>query len=109
LRAPKRRRLALAGAPQHVWRLPSVEEAVRSLVFRGKNAGGTWNPLLHEARYRLTPDKESPLWKVHSPIIYWWTSTEVGQSRAYYITNNGFLIPVPKKIAPGSLAFRCAR
>jgi hypothetical protein len=98
---------SLAGLPQNVWRLPTVDEAVRSLVFRGKNAGGVWDPLLHRAQYRTTPDKDSPLWKVHSQVIYWWTGTEIDGNRAYYISNNGYVISVPKKIAPGYLAFRC--
>ncbi len=98
---------ALAGPPQNVWRLPSVDEAVRSLVFRGENAGGTWDPTLHWAHFRVTPDKDSPLWKVHSKVIYWWTSTDAGANRAYYISNNGYVQLVPKRITPGYLAFRC--
>lgn len=98
---------SLADAPKNLWRLPTVDEAVRSLVFRGSNAGGVWNPLLHEAHYQTTPDKDSPLWKVHSPVIYWWTSTEVDKSQAYYISNNGYVIQVPKEISAGYLAYRC--
>jgi hypothetical protein len=98
---------SLADLPQNFWRLPTVDEAVRSLVFRGSNAGGTWDPVFHRARYRMTPDKDSPLWKVHSPVIYWWTGTEIDSDRAYYITDNGYVQLVPKRIAPGYLAFRC--
>jgi hypothetical protein len=53
----------LADQPQNAWRLPTVDEAVRSMVFRGRNAGGTWDPVLHQARYRMSPDKDSPLWE----------------------------------------------
>ena len=98
---------ALAPAPQNLWRLPTVDEAVRSLVFRGKNAGGVWDPVSHRARYRTQPDKDSPLWKVHSRVIYWWTSTEDDSDKAYYISNNGHVQLVPKKIRPGYLAYRC--
>jgi hypothetical protein len=98
---------SLAGSPQNVWRLPTVDEAVRSLVFRGANSGGMWEPNFHRAQYRITPDKDSPLWKVHSQVIYWWTSTEAGRDRAYYITNNGYVQVVPKRIRPDYLAFRC--
>jgi hypothetical protein len=97
----------LAAEPQNVWRLPTVDEAVRSLVFRGNNAGGAWNPTLHRAQFRTTPDKDSPLWKVHSQVIYWWTSTEAGGNQAYYVTYNGYVISLPEKFAPGYLAFRC--
>jgi hypothetical protein len=67
---------SLADQPQNIWRLPTVDEAVRSLNFRGGNAGGTWDPVLQRANYKTTPDKDSPLWKVHSPIIYWWAATK---------------------------------
>ncbi len=98
---------ALASSPQNTWRLPTADETVRSLVFRGNNAGGTWDPILHRAQYRVTPDKDSPLWKVHSKVIYWWTSTEADADRAYYISNNGYVQLVSKRIGPGYLAYRC--
>jgi hypothetical protein len=97
----------LADSVQGVWRLPTVDEAVRSLVFRGQNAGGTWDPVLWRAQYRTTPDKDSPLWKVHSNVIYWWTGTATGGERAYYISNNGYVVEFAKKGRPGYLAFRC--
>ncbi len=97
----------LADSPQDVWRLPTVDEAVRSLVFRGKNAGGTWDGARRQAQYQTTPDKDSPLWKVRSQVIYWWTSTEADRERADYITNNGYVQVVPKRIRPGYLAYRC--
>lgn len=99
----------LTSSPQSVWRLPTVDEAVRSLVFRGQNAGGAWNPVSGRARYRTTPDKDSPLWKVHSKVIYWWTSTEGGATRAYYIANNGYVQLAPKQIGAGYLAYRCVK
>jgi hypothetical protein len=40
-------------------------------------------------------------------VIYWWTGTEADGERAYYITSNGYVIPLAKKFAPGYLAFRC--
>jgi hypothetical protein len=99
--------LSLADTPGDVWRLPTAEEAVRSLVYRGANAGGVWDPVRHRAQYRVTPDKDSPLWRVHSKVIYWWTSTEADGDRAYYITDNGYVLLVPKRIHPDYLAFRC--
>ncbi len=98
---------SLGNAPQNVWRLPTVDESVRSLVFRGENAGGSWDQGLQRAEFRHMPDKDSPLWKVHSKIIYWWTSTEADREHAYYITSNGYVHSVPKRIAPGYLAYRC--
>ena len=61
---------ALGDIPQNVWRLPTVEEAVRSMSRRGVNSGGTWNEQTRTATYRVRPDKESPLWNVRSQVIY---------------------------------------
>jgi len=59
----------------NIWRLPTVDEAVRSMVYHGNNAGGTWNKIDKKAIYKIQPDKESPLWNIHLKTIYWWTST----------------------------------
>jgi len=99
--------LALSNQVQNLWRLPAVDEAVRSLVFRGSNAGGTWDSVKHQAHFRVVPDKDSPLWMVHSPVIYWWTSTEADPDHAYYISNNGYVHLAQKQIRPGYLAYRC--
>ena len=64
---------SLADVPQDVWRLPSVEEAVRSMCRGGTHCGGTWDAERQVARYKKTPDKESPLWDVYSPVVYRWT------------------------------------
>jgi hypothetical protein len=55
------------------------------------------------------PDKESPLWKIHSPIIYWWTSTEVNDSTVYRVAYNGSVQKLNKKIKMGSLGYRAVR
>ena len=60
----------LAGAPQDLWRLPAVEEAVRSQHFRGRTSEGSWDRSRARATYRRPPDKESPLWDPHSRVIY---------------------------------------
>ena len=35
--------LTLAPTPQDVWRLPTVDEAVRSMALHGQNSGGVWD------------------------------------------------------------------
>ncbi|MGD8599394.1 MAG: DUF1566 domain-containing protein, partial [Anaerolineae bacterium] len=35
--------LTLAPEAQHIWRLPAVDEAVRSLARHGQNSGGVWD------------------------------------------------------------------
>ncbi len=99
----------LSASPLNLWRLPTVDETVRSLVFRGENSGGTWDAAHKRAEFRKTPDKDSPLWKVHSKVIYWWTATEANGKEAYYVTNNGYVHPLAKRLWPGYLAYRCVK
>jgi len=100
---------SLAAQPQNIWRLPTAEEAVRSLVYRGQNAGGVWNQANHAAHYRVMPDKDSPLWNVHSQVIYWWTGTENGPDKAYRIAYNGYISLLPKQGWGDYWSYRCVR
>lgn len=99
----------LADVPQNVWRLPTVEEAARSVSRHGANSGGVWDAQTKTATYRVSPDKESPLWNVHSQIIYWWTATEIDEERAYIIVYDGKVWERRKRFAPGYLGYRCVR
>jgi len=99
----------LASTPQGIWRLPTVEEAVRSQIYRGRNAGGAWDTATRQANYRVQPDKDAPLWNRYSQVIYWWTADDAGPDRAYRIVYNGLVNPVPKKFGPLYLACRCVR
>lgn len=104
--------MALADAPQDIWRLPTAEEAVRSMHRQGQNCGGTLNTLntsVFRATYKVRPDKESPLWDIHSPIIYWWTATELNDVEALIIVYDGKVWPRPKSFKMSSLAFRAVR
>jgi len=98
---------SLAEQPQNIWRLPTADEAVRSMVFRGHNAGGTWDPGQHRANYRMQPVKDSPLWKVHSQVIYWWTDTQADSDKAYRIAYNGYVFPFAQKGWGDYWAYRC--
>ena len=77
--------------PQDIWRLPTVDEAVRSMMLHGENAGGVWDEEAETAIYEVTPDKETPLWELHSQIIYYWTADTAteDESKAYIIVYNG--------------------
>ena len=99
----------LAEVPQNVWRLPTVEEAVRSMSRHGINSGGVWNENAKAATYTTRPDKESPLWDVHSQVIYWWTATEINDEQAYMIVYDGKVWPRRKRFAPDYLAYRCVK
>jgi hypothetical protein len=95
--------------PQGIWRLPVVDEAVRSMTRHGQNSGGLWNDTTASAAYRLTPDKESPLWDIHSQVIYWWTATEVDADHAYIIVYDGKVWSRLKQFGPAYLGFRCVK
>jgi hypothetical protein len=99
----------LGPAPQNIWRLPTVDEAARSMARHGQNSGGVWDPETSTATYETTPDKESPLWNVYSQVIYWWTATEVDEEHAYIIVYDGKVWPREKQYGPAYLGFRCVK
>ncbi len=100
---------AVADVPQDIWRLPTVEEVVRSMARHGSNAGGVWSPAEARASYVVKPDKEPPLWNPHSPIIYWWTSSERGKTQAYAVDFNGRVYARRKTSTLGSQGFRAVK
>lgn len=101
--------LTLAHTPQDIWRLPSVDEVVRSMTRHGQNSAGEWNGKTATATYEITPDKESPLWNIHSQVIYWWTATEIDNENAYMIAYDGHVWSRSKNFGPAYLGFRCVR
>jgi len=101
--------LTILSSPQNIWRLPSVDEAVRSMSLHGQNSGGVWDAETAAAAYELTPDKESPLWDIHSQVIYWWTATEVDDGHAYIIVYDGKVWSRLKDFGPAYLGFRCVK
>jgi hypothetical protein len=101
--------LTLAAVQPRIWRLPTVEEAVRSMARHGQNSGGEWDEESASAIYDRTPDKEPPLWNVHSPVIYWWTATEIDDGQAYIIVYDGKVWPRSKELGPDNLGFRCVK
>jgi hypothetical protein len=101
--------LALAPVSQDIWRLPTVDEAVRSMARHGQNSRGVWDADIAKAAYETAPGKESPLWNVHSQVIYWWTATQADEEHAYIIVYDGKVWPRSKQISPAYLGFRCVR
>lgn len=99
----------LGSTPQNIWHLPTVDEAVRSMSRHGSNSGGRWNAQNAQAYYKIRPDKETPLWNIHSQVIYWWTDTEIDEENAYMIAYNGKVWPREKRLHLGYLGFRCVK
>jgi hypothetical protein len=95
--------------PQYIWRLPVVDDAVRSMARHGRNSGGIWDAEMAQATYKTTPDKETPLWSSHSQVIYWWTATEIDEGHAYIIVYDGKVWPRAKQLNLGYLGFRCVK
>lgn len=96
---------------QNIWRLPSVDEAVRSMMLHGENAGGIWKPTLEKATYMMKPDKESPLWDTQSPIIYYWTAdTSIKDpDQVYIITYHGGVFDKMKSNRQDYQSFRAVK
>lgn len=103
--------LTIMDTEQNIWRLPTADEAVRSMMLHGENAGGVWNAQEEKAAYERTPDKESPLWDVHSKVIYYWTADTSVQDaeQAYIIVYNGGVYGRRKTNSFGYLSFRAVK
>ncbi len=101
--------LTIESTPQNLWRLPTVDEAVRSMALHGQNSEGVWDVETGEATYTITPDKESPLWNIYSQVIYWWMATELDGENAYIIVYDGNVWPRSKDFGPAYLGFRCVQ
>ena len=99
----------LAEEPQDIWHLPTVDEAVRSMCRHGKHCRGRWDAQSARPFYDVKPDKESPLWDVHSQVIYWWTGDEIDADRAYMICYDGRVWPRRKTVTPNYFAFRAVK
>ena len=100
---------SLAAEPQNIWRLPTVDEAVRSMSLHGESSHGVWDVQNAEATYEKRPDKEFPIWEIYSQVIYLWTATEVDQKNAYVIVYDGKVWSRSKELDMGYLGFRCVK
>lgn len=96
---------------QNIWRLPTVDEAVRSMMLHGENAGGVWQTKEAKSVYDRMPDKETPLWDVHSKVIYYWTSetSKDDERMAYVIVYHGGVFAKTKVYAQSYLSFRAVK
>ena len=62
--------------------------------------GGVWDPAAAQTTYETKPDTESPLWNIHSQVIYWWTATELDEDHADIIVYDGRVWPRSKQLNP---------
>jgi hypothetical protein len=94
---------------QGIWRMPTTDEMVRSLVKRGEDAGCTWNGERGRASCRVWPDKETPLWSSRQSAIYYWTGDEVDTGQAWYVSYNGWVRYQSKSWGNPRHGYRCVR
>lgn len=87
----------LMDQPQNVWRMPTTQEVVRSLIHHGKHAGCTWDGEAQHAVCEELPDKESPLWATDYMPIYMWTADEHDTAEAYFVGYNGRAVSYQNK------------
>lgn len=94
---------------QDIWRMPTTDELVRSLVRRGANAGCAWDGDEGRPSCEVRPDKETPLWDPRSRVIYYWTADEADEGRAYFVVYHGAVAAIPKFTGMGSRGYRCVQ
>ncbi len=102
--------LTLMDTPQHIWRMPTVDELVAALAQHGENAGCTWNgePKTQLDCARL-PDKETPLWAPDLPPIYYWAADEASARNGYFVSYNGWVNATYKPGGNPRHSYRCVR
>ena len=99
----------LMDTPQNIWRVPSIDEMVRSQCLHGTQVGGVWDNETKTASYEKSPDKETPLWESHSHVIYYWTGTEISETQAYMIVYDGGVFAKDKSNSYPYLSFRAVK
>lgn len=92
----------------NVWRLPTRNEIVRSLSKNNVNSKGLID-INGNAKYSLSPDKETPLWNPHSQIIYYWTCDEQDENKAFLVSYNGVILSRNKNSGPNYQGYRCVK
>jgi hypothetical protein len=101
---------ALLQEPQGIWRMPTTNEIIRSLVRDGSAAGCSWDGVSQSAQCQRTPDKETPLWVPSWSPIYLWSADEYDGQEAYYVSYHGSIISHrPKSWGNPRHGYRCVR
>lgn len=102
--------LTLMEERQDIWRMPTADELVRSLVHHGENAGCAWDGVVGEqVSCEQRPDKESPLWSTDVAAIYYWASDEYDEDEAVFVSFNGWVNATRKTSGNPRHSYRCVR
>jgi hypothetical protein len=101
--------------PQRIWRMPTADEIVRSLVRGGENAGCVWDGESSSADCSTQPNKDTPLWASDEEPIYYWSADEYDEESAWYVpytgggSYGGAIAYQPKGWGNPRHGFRCVR
>ena len=96
--------------PAYIWRMPTAEELVRSLVIHRENAGCQWaGGETGKMDCAQRPDKETPLWAPDLAPIYYWSADSLNEKEAYYVSYNGYVQTSYKTSGNPRHGYRCVR
>lgn len=79
----------LMAEPKDIWRMPTTDEIVRSLVRGGGSAGCTWDGESRNADCIRQANKDTPLWAPDEEPIYYWSADEYDEEEAWYVPFTG--------------------
>jgi hypothetical protein len=100
---------ALRSEAIRAWRLPAVDEVVRSLTRGGTNAGCAWDGRSNHATCARPPDKETPLWAPDQSPIYYLTSEPAGDQHALGVNYTAGVTPHRRTAAGRGVGYRCVK
>jgi len=102
--------LSLMSVPQSIWRMPTVDEYLRSMTRHEQNAGCHWDGEVRvQMQCETLPDKETPLWAPNLAPIYYWAAEEYNESEAYFVSFNGWVNKTFKAGGNPRHSYRCVR
>ncbi|NDJ77229.1 MAG: DUF1566 domain-containing protein [Chloroflexi bacterium] len=101
----------LMDTPQDIWRMPTTEEVVHSLVRHGENAGCAWDGDTGMMDCDRLPDKETPLWTPDTAPVYYWTADVDPDDAdfAYYVAYNGAVQTTINRGGNPRHGYRCVK
>lgn len=101
---------SLMDEPQYIWRMPTIDDYVRSFARHGENAGCVWRGEKNDqADCTFMPDKETPLWNPELEPIYYWAAEEYNERDGYFVSYNGWVQATYKPGGNPRHSYRCVR
>lgn len=102
--------LTLMDEAQNIWRMSTVDDYAGALARHGVNAGCAWDGAgIGQMTCEIQPDKETPLWAPDLAPIYYWAADEYNESRAYFVSYNGWVNATLKSGGNPRHSYRCVR